>query len=415
MSRIVFTNARLLDGDNPARAGVTVVVAGEVIASVASGPHVDPRPDDVIHDLAGKTLMPAMVNGHYHASYTGVGGGNPTPVGMEAPPALQTLRAASHLKKALYAGFTGVVSGGAPYAIDASCKRAIAEGLIEGPRMVAGSRDVSTTGHAQDWWQWHWGPGMAAATNIVDGPENFRRAVREEIKRGSEIIKIFATAGHGIPGNPGLEVAEDELAAACCAAHQRGARVRAHLAGAGPILAAIAAGVDVIDHGDGAGGSSQCIDALLANDRFLVPSMLYPHRVCEVAAGPWIDQMRRDLDGQLAELPALNQAGVKLVLGDDFGAQPLAHGDYADELDFYVNVAGIPALDVIRWATKHGGELMGRGHDIGTIAPGRQADLLIVDGDPLADIALLKSARGGIVAVMKGGGFVRSSLGGAAR
>src|SRR5690606_27045 len=178
--RIVFTNATLLDGDNPPQPRSTLIVDGERIAAITQGQTPPLRADDTVFDLAGKTLMPGMVQSHYHASYTGIGP-NSLPVGMEAPPALQTLRAARNLKLALHAGFTSVISAGAPYAIDASAKIAIEAGLIEGPRIVAGSRDVSTTGHCQDWWQWHWGPGTTAQTHIADGPEAFRRAIREEI------------------------------------------------------------------------------------------------------------------------------------------------------------------------------------------------------------------------------------------
>lgn len=407
MTRTVFTNARLLDGDNPARGGMTIVVEGDRIRSVVEGPHADACPDDAVHDLGGRTLMPGMIIGHYHASYTGVGGGSPMPVGMEAAPGLQTLRAAAHLKQALHSGFTGVVSAGAPYAIDAACKLAIAEGMMEGPRIVAGSRDVSTTGHAQDWFAWHWGPGMSAGTNIVDGADAFRRAVREEIKRGSEIIKIFATTGHGIPGPHGLEVSEAELTAAIEAAHQRGARVRGHLTGADAILTAVQLGIDVVDHGDGV--DERCLEEMVARNVPLIPSMLYPARVIEVAKGPFIDAMKADLEEMMKRLPEIARSGVKMTLGDDHGAVPLEHGNYADEIVFYVEEVGIPALDVIRWATRFGGELLSRSDELGTIAPGKLADMIVVDGDPSADVRLLTDP-GKLLAVMKGGVFATSRL-----
>ena len=409
MARIIFTNARLVDGDNPPRDGATIVIVGERIESIEFSRPVESRPGDEVHDLGGRSVMPGLINGHYHATYTRLGeGGHVTAPGMEAPPALQALRASRHLKMALHAGFTGVVSGGAPYAIDASCKQAIADGVIEGPRIIAGSRDVSTTGHAQDWWQWHWGPGMTAQTNIVDGPDAFRKAIREEVKRGSEIIKIFATAGHAIKGTPGLEVTEDELKAAADAATQRNARIRAHIVGKEPILAALRAGVHVIDHGDGI--DSECIDRLCETQAPFIPSMLYPHRVVQVISGPRRDEMKADIDQMLEVLPAANKAGVVLTLGDDFGAVPLDHGAYADELEYYVHEAGIPPLDVIRWGTKNGAKLMRMEHDLGTLEVGKLADLIVVDGCPVADVRLLKADRGGILAVMKGGVFATSRL-----
>jgi imidazolonepropionase-like amidohydrolase len=408
MHRIVLTNARLLDGDKAPRDNATVVINGERIERVVTGSWGDVTPGDHVYDLHGQTVMPGMVIGHYHATYTGYSAATVLPVGMEAPPAVQTIRAVNHLKLALHAGFTGVVSAGAPYAIDAACKEAIDSGLIEGPRMVAGSRDVSTTGHSQDGFAWHWGVGTTSQTNIVDGADAFRRAVREEVKRGAEIIKIFATAGHGTFGpSPGLELSEEELRAAIETAHQRGARVRAHIAHRDAILTSVRLGIDVVDHGDGL--DEECIEKMLEKGTFLVPSMFYPFRVSQVASGPQIEAMKKDMYDMFKILPIANRAGLAMTLGDDHGAQPLDHGNYADELEFYVKEVGIPALDVIRWATKFGGELMNRGHELGTITEGKLADILVVDGDPVKDIALLRSSEN-LLAIMKGGKFVRSRL-----
>jgi imidazolonepropionase-like amidohydrolase len=146
---------------------------------------------------------------------------------------------------------------------------------------------------------------------------------------------------------------------------------------------------------------------------FLVPSQLFPARFAEVMGGGGLGftaAMAQDIERALAVLPVANAAGVKLLCGDDYGAIGLPHGRYADELEFYVKEAGIPALDVIRWATRHGAELMGRTHELGAVREGFLADLLVVDGDPLADIALLQDpAR--LLAVMKGGTLARDGLG----
>ena len=107
--------------------------------------------------------------------------------------------------------------------------------------------------------------------------------------------------------------------------------------------------------------------------------------------------------------PVANAAGVKLLVGDDYGAIGLPHGRYADELEFYVKEAGIPPLDVIRWATRNGAELMGRPHELGSVQAGYLADLLVVDGDPLADIGLLQD-RARLLAIMKGGTLVKDDL-----
>ena len=119
--------------------------------------------------------------------------------------------------------------------------------------------------------------------------------------------------------------------------------------------------------------------------------------------------MAEDIERALAILPVANAAGVKLLVGDDYGAIGLPHGRYADELEFYVKEAGIPALDVIRWATLNGFELMGRGHELGLVREGFLADLLVVDGDPLGDIAVLQDQER-LLAVMKGGTLVKDEL-----
>ena len=274
---------------------------------------------------------------------------------------------------------------------------------------MAGSRDVSTTGHLQDcFFQWHWGPGMGPQTNIVDGPDAFRRAIREEVKRGAEIIKIFASTGHGLPpARYSMELSEDELAAAISAAHERGVKVRAHLARKDAILAAVRLGMDVVDHGDGL--DQECIDLMLEKGTFLVPSLYFPHRVLQTSQGPATEEMRSDLGRMLDIVPRANELGLKMVLGDDYGATPLAHGEYGGEPEFYVKEVGIPALDVLRWATRNGAAMMGMGAELGVLKPGYLADLLVVNGDPLADMGLLKS-RDSLLAIVKDGAFVKNEL-----
>ena len=190
--------------------------------------------------------MPGMVSSHFHATYNELGS-KTAPFGLEEPPALQAVRAAHHLELLLRSGFTGAVSAGAPFAIDASMKAAIAEGLFPGPRLMAGSRDVSTTGHAGDKsFPWYWDVGARGAINRSDGPDAFRRAVREEIKQGAEIIKMFVTGGHGtVAPSEQTEMSPEEITAGIQAAHQRGALVRGHIANREAIHMALDAGIDV--------------------------------------------------------------------------------------------------------------------------------------------------------------------------
>jgi len=410
VGRVVFKDATVLDGEHPPRPGISVVVDGNRITSVSGGESVEAGPDDRVVELGGRTLMPGMVTCHFHATYHELGA-VPGPFGLEEPPALQAVRAVNSLRSVLMAGFTSAVSAGAPFGIDASMVRAIKEGAIVGPRLVAGSRDVSTTGHANDAAPWYWKLGEPGALHLCDGPDEFRKAVRQEIKQGARIVKMFVTGGHAVPrAAEYTEMTRDEMAAAIDAAHQRGARIRGHIANREAILTAVDLGIDVVDHGDGM--DRECIERILAAGTFVVPSIFFVYRLWEMVQqmNPALAQeIRDDLDAAFAILPVANHAGVKLVLGDDYGAVGFPHGIYGEELEFYVKVAGIAALDVIRWATVNGAELMGRGDELGSISVGKLADLLVVDGDPVADISVLRHGSR-ISAIMKDGQFVKDSL-----
>ncbi len=414
MSRLIFSHATVLDADG-VRADSTVVVEGRRIASVRSSNDelaaIDSAADDRVVNLGGRTIMPGMVSSHFHATYHELGS-KLTPFGLEEPPAVQAVRAAYNLQLALQCGFTGVVSAGAPFAIDAGMKAAISEGLFPGPRMLAGSRDVSTTGHAGDKsFPWYWDVRARGAINRADGPEEFRRAVREEIKEGAEIIKMFVTGGHGtVAPSERTEMSRAELAAGVEAAHERGALVRGHIANREAIHMALDVGVDVIDHGDGL--DEVAIERMVDLGTFLVPSQLFPVRFAEAMGTGGLGftaDMKADIERSLAILPKANDAGVKLLCGDDYGAITLPHGCYADELEFYVKEAGIAPLDVLRWATRNGAELLGRGHELGLVREGYLADLVIVDGDPVADIGALQD-QSRLLAVLKGGTLVKDEL-----
>jgi imidazolonepropionase-like amidohydrolase len=413
MGRLIFRRANLVDGAHPPRPA-TVLVEGERIAGVASGDGPAPAPGDRVIDLAGMTLMPGMVLGHFHAAY-GYKGAGPAPLGLERPVSYMTLWAARHAHMALHCGFTGVVGGSTTADVDASLKAAIEDGLIEGPRFVASSRDLVTTADGTDTAPWWWKLGGEGAVRVCDGPDEFRKAVRDEIKRGADIIKLYPTGGHGLrtPAEA-MAISREEICAAVEAAHGLGKRVRGHIVSRRAILACVAAGVDVIDHADQM--DAECIDAFVRAGSFVAPSLLFPLRVLESAeargegAQPRWQKMRRDFEATCRMLPEASAAGVKLVLGDDYGSPQIAHGEYAKELEVYVRCAGISPLEVIRWATQNGAELMGRGDELGTVEEGKLADLLVVAGDPTADITVLQDPDN-LRAILKGGAFVKDRLG----
>ena len=411
MTRMILNHATVLDGDGSTFTEAHVVIDGDRIAAVGPGPGPEAAADDRAVDLAGRVVMPGMVNCHFHATYHNLGA-SPAPFGLEEPVAMQSVRAVVNLEKLVRAGFTGAVSAGAPFAIDASMKAAIDRRLIVGPRLVPCSRDVSSTGHAGDRsFPNHWDVGALGAIRRSDGADEFRRSVRLEIKEGAEMIKVFVTGGHGTVGpREQTEVTRDELGAAVEAAHQRGARLRGHIANKEALLMALDLGIDIVDHGDGL--DAECIDRLLATDTPLVPSMLFPARFLDSMAGVslgFTDDLRHDLEAMAAVLPEANRAGVRLVLGDDFGAINFPHGPYADELAYYVDDIGIPALDVLTWATRNGAEVLGRGDELGTVTAGKLADILVVDGDPVTDIGVLRDPVA-LLAVLIGGRAVTDRL-----
>jgi imidazolonepropionase-like amidohydrolase len=415
MTRTVLTNANLLDGHQPARPGMTIVVEGDRVIDVTAGPALAETGDHVL-DLAGRTVMPGMVTAHMHAQFgflTASTAGQGIPSGSERPPGVMMVAAVATCQKLLQSGFTAYAGAGCGHDIDAQLKMAIEESIIDGPRIRAGSHHVNTTSDTNDWVKWWYDMGNTGFEVFADGPDELRKAVRREIKHGAEIIKIYPTSGHGVVGRAKRNLARDELEAVVAAAHQRGALVRAHCVYLDSLIECLEVGVDIIDHGDEA--DDRCIQMMLDQGTFWVPGMYYLKsavaRTKDLPVQSAYDP--RPEWQQLCEtLPKASEAGVKIVPGDDYGSGLMRHevGVYAKELSVYVNDVGIKPLDVIRWATVNGGELMGRPGEIGTIAAGAFADLVVVEQNPADDITVLEDPVSNIPAVMKGGRFVKQQL-----
>jgi imidazolonepropionase-like amidohydrolase len=414
MNRLVLTNVNLLDGENPAVRNRTVVVEGDRITSVGADLATANDGDRVV-DLQGRTVMPGMATCHYHSTLPSGDNGGLAPYGYEFPAPYQALLAHRNLMTALEQGYTIVVGAGSSREIDPGIKKAIEDGLVLGPRFVPSGRELSTTGHANDLTiPWHWGlPELGAARNC-DGAEAFRYAVRDEVKKGVEVIKLFVTRGHLVKGaNDTMEMTRDELGAAIETAHERGVLVRGHLAGKRAIMMSIELGIDIVDHCDEM--DDEVISALAETGIFVVPSIHYIKAFLNTEKDSMFTkssaearaESKRNLEFMYDALPKAEAAGVRLLLGDDYGGL-LRHGQYGEELHTYIEDAGLAPLAVIRWATRNGADVIRRGDDLGTIEAGKLADLLVIDGDPSDDIRVLADKKP--LAVLKGGQIVCGAL-----
>jgi imidazolonepropionase-like amidohydrolase len=408
MSRIVLEGVSLFDGEGPLRPGVTIAIEGGRISELGPDGSVAIRPSDSRIPLGDRVVMPGMFSCHFHASFDGA-----TlelfPLGIDKPPGYLMLRAARAARLALDCGFTSVIGAGGGDDLDAQLALAIEDGLVEGPRITPASRNLGTSSGYIDLDSWWWRLGNTGACRMVDGPEACRRAVREEIKRGAAMIKVFATGGHGNVRAGTSEFSREELAAIVQAAHERGAKVRAHCAWKEKILDCVGLGVDVIDHGDEL--DAECIEAMARAGTVFDPSALYLQKLLEVPDlrapkhAALRDATEHELENLCRWLPEADRCGVPIVLGDDYGTVLLPHGTYAEELEFYVKRVGIAPLHVLRWATRNGALLAGHESELGTLAAGKLADLLVIDGDPTVDVSIL-ARRERIAGVMKGGRWI---------
>jgi imidazolonepropionase-like amidohydrolase len=407
MARLFLTNAHLIPGDGPGRAGITITVSGERIEAVSDGP-ARPGPEDRVVDLGGRSVMPGMITCHHHAGYHQIGR-KPLPVGFEAPPAYLALAGGRSMKKLIEVGYTGAVGAGNGFAMDASLKLAIEDGMIPGPRLMTCGRGLSATGFSLEHQQpWFWNSPLIDV-KTADGADGFRKAVREEIREGAEMIKLYTTGGH-LSVTPGhqMEMTRDEVAAAIDAAHSHGAKIRAHVSNPCAVIEAIELGIDIVDHADFLDEAG--IDAFLKSGVFFVPSLrlaIESKRNGFSQGTP--GEMEAEMDHMRRMVPLAAAAGVRMVLGDDYGVTIMDHGQQAEEPAFYVNEIGIPPLEVIRWATINGAELMGRGHELGTVEAGKLADLLVVDGNPLENMDVLTDSAN-LLAIVKGGELVKDDL-----
>ena len=408
----VITNGTLVDGTggSPLRNAAVIITDGRItFAGPASQvPPVANAPGSPIQsiDARGGTIMPGLIEAHFHPTYFNVAALED--LDIKYPVEYVTLLAAANAKLALECGYTAARSGGSLFNIDVWLKRAIENDLCPGPRLAASGREICGVGGLMDWNPDFRKIGMDGLVLLVNGPDEARAAVRKLVKDGVEWVKTYPTGDAAAPDTNDhhtLCMTFEEMHAVVSVAHNHGLKVTGHCRATAGIKNALRAGYDAIEHGTFM--DAEALDLLLSRNVPMVPALYF--ELASVERGPEFGLSQRVIDGHQETLEAgaesarmVLRAGGKVGMGGDYGFGWNPHGDYAKELSFFVDYVGLTPLEVLRCATKTGAEIMGRGNEFGTLEAGKLADVLVVDGDVLADISILED-RSRFIAVMQGG------------
>lgn len=394
----VIHAGQLLDKPGSAPRGPsTIVIRDGKVAEVMAGFQAGPAGATVI-DLKDKFVLPGLIDSHVHLD-SDAGGNAALIESITDSPARAAFRAAGNAKKTLMAGFTTVRNLGDGSGATLALRDAVAAGELPGPRIVDAGRSISTTsGHmdatlsvAEDL---HSAIGQE---NLCDGVESCRQAIRKQIRRGVDVIKIATTGGVNsrIGAGLGRQLFDDEVKALVDTAHLYGKKVAVHAHGDDGVNAALAAGADSIEHGTML--TDESIKLFKSAGAYYVPTLSTVNGYLErLAANPAAYppdvlakvQWRIGVTGK--SLAKAYPAGVKIAFGTDAGVSK--HGRNADEFELMVK-HGMPASAAIQAATMNAATLLGVDKEVGSLEPGKAADIIAVAGDPTADVTVLKSVK----------------------
>ncbi len=375
---LLFQGGRIVDGLGGVLTDGAVLVEGDRIARVgaATSPSADGHQ---VVDLRGATLLPGFIDCHVHLRSEG--GADPVSQVMQDADPMVALRIARNAWRTLRAGLTTVRDCGGKNHVEFAARAALAEGLFLGPRLLlAGKAICMTGGHA-----WRYG-------READGPDDVRKAVREQLKAGADFVKFIATGGIMTPeveiGSPQLSV--DELRAGIEEVHNAGRKASAHAHGIQGIRNALAAGIDSIEHGYFLDDEAAAF--MVERGVTLVPTSAAVQTVARLGTeagipAPAVRKARYALEHHVRNFRRAHTAGVKLAMGTDTGVPCMRHGENLQELAAMVAL-GLTAMEAIVATTSAAAAFLGR-PDLGAIEGGRTADLVVVDGDPLADVTVL--------------------------
>jgi len=404
----LIRNGQIVDGTGaaPLPNGAVVVEDAKItfVGREVNAPLVSR--EATIIDARGGTIMPGLVEAHFHPTYFNVAALED--LDIKYPVEYVTLLAAANAKLALECGYTAARSGGSLFNIDVWLKKAIEDDLCPGPRLAASGREICGVAGLMDWNPDYRKIGMEGLILLVNGPDEARAAVRKLVKDGVEWIKTYPTGDAAAPDTNDhhtLCMTFEEMHAVVTTAHNHGKKVTGHCRATAGIKNALRAGYDTIEHGTFM--DDEALDLLLQRDVPCVPALYF--ELMSIERGPEFGMPQKVIDGHQETLEGgaescrkILQAGGRLGMGGDYGFAWNPHGDYAKELSFFVKYVGLDPLTVIKCATKTGAEILGRDKEFGTAETGKLADLLIVDGDVVRDISILQD-RSKFIAVMQSG------------
>jgi len=388
--------------DGSVRKNAVIVIDGNRISEVKALDDYTPRPGDEIIDLGGKFVLPGLIDAHVHIGFAG----HTSLVEATEPPELVAIKAMRNAHLDLLGGFTTVRDEGYPTITGCAHSRArINAGMFPGPRIFNSAMYITQTAGHLDFRRPAETQGFDPykPPNVADSPDEVRFAARLMLKYGADQIKILVTGGVLSPGNePGEQnMSLEEIRAAVEVAAMHGKITSAHAHGTAGIKAAALAGVSVIEHCTLV--DAETVAIMVEKGIAIVPTFNVLKVVAEKgpAAGIPDFAVRKAaalVGSHRANINPAYDAGVRIVFGTDCGTPLTPHGTQAVEFEQMV-AAGIPPADAILGATRYAAELLRWDDRVGTIAAGRFADIIAVDGNPLNDIAVLKN----VVFVMKDG------------
>ncbi len=399
-ARVLIKAGRLIDGlTDQARPNMGILIEGDRITAVGPLAQIQAQAGDArVIDLSRMTVLPGLIDTHTHLLLQG----DSTSAAYDEQLLFQSIAyrailAARNARLSLEHGFTAlrdVETEGAMFA-DVDVKRAVNRGEVPGPRIYASTRAMAPTG-MYPILSPNWELELPHGVQPVDGVEGARLAVREQVSHGADWIKYYADRRYYFTRDSTLRswvnYTDDEARAIVDETHRLGRRVAAHAIGADGIAAALRAGVNSIEHGDGM--TDSLMDVMIRQNVYWVPTVTVIHYVAAPRGGIWIPMV----DYQRAAFRRALRKGVKIVLGSDVGGFPWTEINQAREFEYYVQY-GMTPMQAIKSGTALAAELLGQQDNFGSIAPGHFADIVAVAGDPLQDITELQRMQ----FVMKGG------------